>query len=40
VLTVDDQDDIQAIEAEAKKNDCRVKDIIRAVALSDLMRKR
>jgi mono/diheme cytochrome c family protein len=40
VLTVDDQDDIQAIEAEAKKNEYRVKDIIRAVALSDLMRKR
>jgi len=40
VLTVDDQDDIKAIEAEAKKNEYRVKDIIRAVAISDLMRKR
>ena len=40
VLTVDDQDDIKTIEAEAKKNEYRVKDIIRAVALSDLVRKR
>ncbi len=40
VLTVDDQDGIKAIEAEAKKNEYRVKDIIRAVALSDLLRKR
>jgi len=40
VLTVDDQDDIKGIEAEAKKNAYRVKDIIRAVALSDLLRKR
>jgi mono/diheme cytochrome c family protein len=40
VLTFDDQDDLNAIEAEAKKNGYRVKDIVRAVALSDLMRKR
>ncbi len=40
VLTVDDQDDIKAIAAEAKKNEYGVKDIVRAVALSDLMRKR
>lgn len=40
VLTFDDQNDLQAIEAEAKKGDYRLKDIIRAVALSDLMRKR
>jgi hypothetical protein len=40
VLTVDDQDDLKTIEEEAKKNDYRVKDIVRAVALSDLMRKR
>ncbi len=40
VLTFDDQEDIKAIEAEAKKSDYRVKDIIRAVAMSDLMRKR
>ncbi|MBC7821330.1 MAG: DUF1592 domain-containing protein [Planctomycetaceae bacterium] len=40
VLTIDDQDDIKLIEAEAKKNHYGVKDIIRAVALSDLIRKR
>ena len=40
VLTVDDQDDLKAIEAEAKKNQYRIKDTIRAVALSDLIRKR
>ena len=40
VLTVDDQDDLKLIEAEAKKNQYRVKDIIRAVALSDLIRMR
>ena len=28
------------IDEEAKKNDYRVKDIVRAVALSELMRKR
>jgi hypothetical protein len=40
VLTVDDLDNLKSIEAEAKKNEYRVKDIIRAVALSDLIRKR
>jgi hypothetical protein len=40
VLAFDDQDDLKAIQAEAKKNGYRVKDIVRAVALSDLMRKR
>jgi mono/diheme cytochrome c family protein len=40
VLTVDDQDDLKTIEAEAKKYEYRVQDIIRAVALSNLMRKR
>jgi len=40
VLTFDDQDDIEAILAEAKKTDYRVKTIVRAVALSDLIRKR
>jgi hypothetical protein len=40
VLTFDDQEDIKAIEAEAKKNQYGVKDIVRAVALSNLMRKR
>lgn len=40
VLTVDDQNGLKAIEAEAKKDQYRVKDIIRAVALSELMQKR
>jgi hypothetical protein len=40
VLSIDDQDDLTMIEEEAKKNDYRVKDIVRAVALSELMRKR
>ncbi|MDB4672931.1 DUF1585 domain-containing protein, partial [Akkermansiaceae bacterium] len=40
VLTVDDEDDLQAIRKEAKENDYRIKDIIRAVALSDLVKKR
>ncbi|RBP37619.1 cytochrome c [Roseimicrobium gellanilyticum] len=40
VLTVDDEDDIAAIAAEAKKNKYGVKDIVRAVAVSNLMRKR
>ena len=40
VLTVDDQEDLKMIEEEAKKNQYRVKDIVRAVALSELIRKR
>ena len=40
VLTVDDQDDLKAIMVEAQKSQFRVQDIIRAVALSDLMKKR
>ncbi|MGC3967787.1 MAG: DUF1585 domain-containing protein [Pirellulales bacterium] len=40
VLTVDDHDDLLAIQTEAKKSDYRVQEIIRAVALSDLLRKR
>jgi hypothetical protein len=40
VLTFDDQEDIKAIEAEAKKNQYGVKDIVRAVALSNIMGKR
>ncbi|MGB0581308.1 MAG: DUF1592 domain-containing protein [Limisphaerales bacterium] len=40
VLTVDDREDIQSIVDEAKKRQYRLKDIIRAVALSDLIRKR
>jgi mono/diheme cytochrome c family protein len=39
-LAFDDQEDLKAIEAEAKKNGYRVKDIVRAVATSELMRKR
>ena len=40
VLTFDDKADIDAIVAEAKRQDYRVKDIVRAVASSELMRKR
>lgn len=40
VLTVDDSDNIKLIEEVAKKNDYRVTDIVRAVALSELMRKK
>jgi len=40
VLTYDDQDDIQAIAEEARKDNYGIKDIVRAVALSELMRKR
>lgn len=40
VLTVDDEDDITAIAAEAKANRYGLKDIVRAVAQSELMRKR
>lgn len=40
VLTVDDEDAITAIAAEATKNKYGVKDVVRAVALSELMRKR
>ncbi len=40
VLSVDDQDGVEAIVEEAKKNQYRIKEIVRAVALSDLMRKR
>ncbi|MBI1347196.1 DUF1592 domain-containing protein [bacterium] len=40
VLTVDDQDDLKFITAEAKASGYRIKDIVRAVALSDLMKKR
>ncbi len=40
VLTVDDQDDIDRIVQEAKKSQYGVRDIVRAVALSDLMQKR
>ena len=40
VLSYDDQDDLESIEVEAKKHGYRIKDMIRAVALSELMRKR
>ena len=39
-LAFDDQDDLKAIQAEAKKTNYRIQDIVRAVALSNLMRKR
>jgi transcription elongation factor len=39
-LTVDDRDDLKSIETEAMKSQYRLKDIVRAVALSDLIRKR
>ncbi|MCP4758618.1 MAG: DUF1588 domain-containing protein, partial [Planctomycetes bacterium] len=40
VLTVDDRDDLKLIQEEAKKNQYGVKDIVRAVALSELIQKR
>jgi mono/diheme cytochrome c family protein len=40
VLTFDDQDDLKAIEEEAKKHNHGVKDIVRAIATSELVRKR
>ena len=40
VLTVDDQDDLKAIEVEAKKSNYGIREIVRAVALSDLIQKR
>ena len=40
VLAFDDQDDLNAIQAEAKKTNYRIQDIVRAVAMSDLLRKR
>ena len=40
VLTVDDRDDLDLIAAEAKKNQYRVKDLVRIVAQSNLIRKR
>jgi mono/diheme cytochrome c family protein len=40
VLTFDDKADIDAIVAEAKKQDYRLQDIVKAVATSELLRKR
>jgi hypothetical protein len=39
-IAFDDQEDITAIATEAKKSNYRIKDIVRAVAMSELMRKR
>ncbi len=39
-LSFDDQDDLKAIQTEAKKSEYRIKDIVRAVAMSELIRKR
>jgi mono/diheme cytochrome c family protein len=39
-LAFDDQDDLNAIAVEAKKSGYKIKDIVRAVAMSELMRKR
>jgi hypothetical protein len=39
-LAFDDQDDLNAIQAEAKKSNYRIQDIVRAVAMSELIRKR
>ncbi len=40
VLTVDDQDDLASIAQQAKQNQYRIRDIVRAVALSELISKR
>ena len=40
VMTVDDREDVDAIVEEAQQQGYRLKDIVRAVALSELMRKR
>ena len=40
VLTVDDLDDLKSIEEEANSKHYGLRDIVRAVALSDLMKKR
>jgi len=40
VLTVDDEDEINAIAAEAKRDRAGVRDVVRSVAVSELMRKR
>ncbi len=39
-VAFDDQDDLQAIATEAKKSNYLIKDIVRAVAQSNLMKKR
>ncbi|MGB0355705.1 MAG: hypothetical protein ACPGII_06550 [Opitutales bacterium] len=40
VLTVDDRKDIDAIVQNAKLKKLKLREVIRAVALSDLLRKR
>jgi len=40
VMTVDDREDVQAIVDEAKQNHYRMKDVVRAVAMSELFGKR
>ena len=40
VLTVDDKEDVSLIFNEAKKKNFQIKDIVREVAVSDLLRKR
>ena len=40
VLTVDDREEIRAIVTRSKENQYQLRDIVRAVALSDLMKKR
>lgn len=40
VLTYDDQQDLDAIHSEAKKSGYKIKDIVRAVANSELIKKR
>lgn len=40
VLTIDDRDDVQAIMDAAQQHNYQLQDIVRAVALSDLLQKR
>ena len=40
VLTVDDREHVQSIVEQAKKGQYRMKDIVRAVATSELFQKR
>ena len=40
VLTVDDKEDVSVVLHEAKKKNYQIKDMIRAVAVSNLLRKR
>ncbi|MCA8995255.1 MAG: DUF1585 domain-containing protein, partial [Planctomycetaceae bacterium] len=40
VLTVDDREAVQAIVEQSRQQEYRLKDIVRAVALSDLFRRR